>query len=79
MDQQVVVDIVKFVVVMGGGLIAQGAYLKGKIEATHSDVVETKEDIKILKANVRYEDTCDAMHVGLDTRLTRVEGIVNHG
>jgi len=65
------------IIIVGGGLIAQAAYIKGQIKALQGDVQEMKADTTHMKDHVRYTATCDALNDGLDRRIGALESIRN--
>jgi len=56
------------------GFIGNIMYFKGVFTEKVDNI---KEDIKDLKSSVRYSDTCESMHDGLDQRIKILEGVRN--
>ena len=49
-------------------------YLKGMFT---EKIKNNKEDIDDLKGTVRYKDTCDSVHEGINKRVSRLETCAN--
>ncbi len=58
------------------GFIGNAIYLKGNFGAR---IVNAEQDIRDLKENVRYADTCDKTHEGIEPRIANLEAIRNGG
>ncbi len=56
------------------GFVGNAMYLRGNFGAR---LENTEEDVKNLKENVRYKDTCEKMHEAIDQRLDRLETVSN--
>ncbi len=62
------------IIIMLAGFIGNALYIRGNFGAR---IHNTEEDIKDLKANVRYKDTCDSKTHEFDGRIKRLETISN--
>ena len=56
------------------GLVGQSMYIRG---ALYTSIQNNKEDIRELQNTVRFEDTCEAIHDGLATRISSLEATRN--
>ena len=66
---------------MGGGLIAQAAYLKGtftiRLDNHEKEIDRLDKDLENTKKNTRYVDTCEVISGSLDKRVCRLESEKN--